>query len=136
MIQGGTPTKESDLGSFVLDCIIHNVGEKYSGIEFLQTLGRTPASGSPLGHAPGPRWEAFWVKSQGPTHSSGKWKTSDMENLPYFQIWRSLSYSNRFRPTSKRLYMGSSNPRTRDRLLEDLEIRARRLELRFLLNLL
>ncbi|KAF2572475.1 hypothetical protein F2Q70_00002762 [Brassica cretica] len=28
------------------------VGEKYSGIEFLQTPGRTPASGSPLGGTP------------------------------------------------------------------------------------
>ncbi|KAF2546452.1 hypothetical protein F2Q70_00021556 [Brassica cretica] len=33
------------------------VGEKYSGIEFLQTPGRTPASGSPLGGTPVPRYE-------------------------------------------------------------------------------
>ncbi|KAF3563340.1 hypothetical protein DY000_02014925 [Brassica cretica] len=31
------------------------VGEKYSGIEFLQTPGRTPASGSPLEGIPVPR---------------------------------------------------------------------------------
>ncbi|KAF3575478.1 hypothetical protein DY000_02031604 [Brassica cretica] len=31
------------------------VEEKYSGIEFLQTPGRTPASGSPLGDTPSPR---------------------------------------------------------------------------------
>ncbi|KAF2574763.1 hypothetical protein F2Q70_00002959 [Brassica cretica] len=30
------------------------VREKYSGLEFLQTPGRTPAFGSPLGDAPGP----------------------------------------------------------------------------------
>ncbi|KAF3587952.1 hypothetical protein F2Q69_00028860 [Brassica cretica] len=33
------------------------VGEKYSGIEFLQTPGRTPASGSPLRGTPVPRYE-------------------------------------------------------------------------------
>ncbi|KAF2573350.1 hypothetical protein F2Q70_00004303 [Brassica cretica] len=33
------------------------VGEKYSGIEFLQTPGRTPASGSPLGGTPSPRYK-------------------------------------------------------------------------------
>ena len=32
-----------------------HVGEKYSGIEFLQTPGRTPASGSPLEGTPIPR---------------------------------------------------------------------------------
>ncbi|KAF3507020.1 hypothetical protein F2Q69_00005972 [Brassica cretica] len=32
-----------------------SVGEKYSGIEFLQTPGKTPASGSPLGDTPGPQ---------------------------------------------------------------------------------
>ncbi|KAF3602315.1 hypothetical protein F2Q69_00035291 [Brassica cretica] len=79
------------------------VGEKYSGIEFLQTPGRTPASGSPLGSTPGP--------VPGITPSSGKWKTSDMDNLPYFRIWKSLTYSNRLRPTSRRLYKGKSNPR-------------------------
>ncbi|KAF3541413.1 hypothetical protein F2Q69_00023729 [Brassica cretica] len=31
-----------------------DVGEKYSGIEFLQTPGRTPDSGAPLGSTPGP----------------------------------------------------------------------------------
>ncbi|KAF3487609.1 hypothetical protein F2Q69_00052818 [Brassica cretica] len=31
-----------------------NYWEKYSGIKFLQTPGRTPASGSPLGSTPGP----------------------------------------------------------------------------------
>ena len=49
-----------------------NVGEKYSGIEFFQTLGRTPASRSPLGDAPGPHYELLRVRSQGPPHSSEK----------------------------------------------------------------
>ena len=31
-----------------------SVGEKYSGIEFFQTPGRTPDSGAPLGSIPGP----------------------------------------------------------------------------------
>ncbi|KAF2599475.1 hypothetical protein F2Q68_00010343 [Brassica cretica] len=70
------------------------VGEKYSGIEFLQTPGRTPASGSPLegtlvlriplGGTPVPRYEVLRVRSPGPPPSLGKRKTSDKENLPYF----------------------------------------------------
>ena len=60
------------------------VGEKYSCIEFLQ--GRTPASGSPLGDAPGLRWETFRVRFQGQSHSSEKWKYSDKGILPYFWI--------------------------------------------------
>ena len=67
------------------------VGEKYSGIEFLQTPGRTPASGSLVGDAPGPHWEALRVWSQGPPLSSGKWKYSDKGILPYFWIWKSLT---------------------------------------------
>ncbi|KAF3591357.1 hypothetical protein DY000_02021512 [Brassica cretica] len=39
-------TKSSNMGQ--------TVGEKYSGIKFLQTPGRTLASGSPLGSTPGP----------------------------------------------------------------------------------
>ncbi|KAF3593469.1 hypothetical protein DY000_02021391 [Brassica cretica] len=49
-ISGYSPssmTKSSNKGQ--------TVGEKYSGIGFFQTPGRTPASGSPLGDAPGPR---------------------------------------------------------------------------------
>ncbi|KAF3611413.1 hypothetical protein DY000_02048811 [Brassica cretica] len=58
--------------------------EKYSGIEFLQIPGRTPASGFPLGDAPGPRWKVLRVRSQGPPPSSRKWKYSDKGILPYF----------------------------------------------------
>ncbi|KAF2609339.1 hypothetical protein F2Q68_00044080 [Brassica cretica] len=39
------------------------VGKKYSGIEFLQTSGRTPASGSALGDASDPHNEALRVRS-------------------------------------------------------------------------
>ena len=64
------------------------VGETYLGIEFFQTPGRTPASGSPLGGTPIPRYEVFWARSLGPPPSLGKTKTSDKENLSYFQIWK------------------------------------------------
>ncbi|KAF2574660.1 hypothetical protein F2Q70_00004491 [Brassica cretica] len=98
------------------------IGEKYSGIEFLQTSGRTPASvfllegipvpripagrnpGSPLRSTPGP------VPRTAPSPRE-KWKTSDRENLTYFRIWKSLTYSNRLRPALGRLYKGNLNPK-------------------------
>ncbi|KAF2573740.1 hypothetical protein F2Q70_00002848 [Brassica cretica] len=67
------------------------VGEKYSGIKFLKTPGRTKASGSPLGDTTGPCWEALWVRSQGPPPSSRKSKYSGKGILPYFRIWKSLT---------------------------------------------
>ncbi|KAF3529960.1 hypothetical protein DY000_02039607 [Brassica cretica] len=91
------------------------VGEKYSGIEFLQTPGRTPASGSLLGGTPAPCYEVHRVRSQGPPPSPGKRKTSDKENLPYFRKWKSLNYSNRLRPALERLYKGNLNPKAGDR---------------------
>ncbi|KAF3534076.1 hypothetical protein DY000_02039647 [Brassica cretica] len=91
------------------------VGGKYSGIEFLQTPGRTPASGSPLGGTPVPRYEVLRVRSQGPSPSRWKRKTSNKENLPNFQIWKSLTYSNRLRPALERLYKGNLNPKAGDR---------------------
>ncbi|KAF2572865.1 hypothetical protein F2Q70_00002829 [Brassica cretica] len=105
-----------------------HVGEKYSGIEFLQTPGRTPASGSPLEGTPIPRIPArrnpvspLW-SFPGPVPrsrpSSGKWKTSDKENLTYFRIWKSLTYSNRLRPALERLYKGNLNPKARDQHFE------------------
>ena len=51
---------------FSLAGVKGGVGEKYSGIEFLLTPGRTPGSESPLGGTPVPRYEVFWVRSQGP----------------------------------------------------------------------
>ncbi|KAF2590117.1 hypothetical protein F2Q70_00038572 [Brassica cretica] len=42
-------------------------------------------------------------------------KTSDKENLPYFRIWKSLTYSNRLSPALRRLYKENLNPRARDR---------------------
>ncbi|KAF3500544.1 hypothetical protein F2Q69_00042908 [Brassica cretica] len=86
-----------------------------SGIEFLQTLGRTQASGSPLEGTPVPRCGVFRVRSQDRPPSSGKWKTFDKENLPYFRIWKSLTYSNRLRPALGRLYKGNRNPKAKDR---------------------
>ncbi|KAF3565954.1 hypothetical protein DY000_02015625 [Brassica cretica] len=104
------------------------IGKKYSGIEFLQTPGRTPAYGSPLERTPVPRIPAkrnpgspqwsFPGPVPGSPHSPGKWKTSDKENLPYFRIWKSLTYSNRLRPALGRLYKGNLNPKARDRHLE------------------
>ncbi|KAF2608050.1 hypothetical protein F2Q68_00043859 [Brassica cretica] len=70
--------------------VLGSLLEKYSGIEFLQILGKTPASGSPLGDAPGPRWKVLRVRSQGPP-SSIKWKYSDKGILPYSRIWKSLT---------------------------------------------
>ncbi|KAF3534320.1 hypothetical protein DY000_02039532 [Brassica cretica] len=49
-----------------------------------------------------------------PPPSSEKRKTSDKENLPYFRIWKSLTYSNRLRPALRILYKGNLNPRARD----------------------
>ncbi|KAF3601237.1 hypothetical protein F2Q69_00036333 [Brassica cretica] len=83
--------------------------KKYSGIEFLQTPGRTPASGSPLGGTPVPRYEVLRVRSLRPPPPPGKRKTSDKENLPYFRIWKSLTYFNRLRPAIRRLYKGNLN---------------------------
>ncbi|KAF2560266.1 hypothetical protein F2Q70_00017378 [Brassica cretica] len=51
-------------------------------------------SGSPLGGNPVPRYEVLWVQSPGPPPSPGKRKIFDKENLPYFRIWMSLTYSN------------------------------------------
>ncbi|KAF3499083.1 hypothetical protein F2Q69_00042226 [Brassica cretica] len=92
------------------------------GIEFLQTPGRTPASGSPLEGTPVPRiptrrnpgsplW-SFPGLVPGSPPSSGKWKTSDKENLPY------LTYSNRLRHALGRLYKGNLNPKARDQHFE------------------
>ncbi|KAF3564631.1 hypothetical protein DY000_02016334 [Brassica cretica] len=62
-------------------------------IEFLPTPGRTTASGSPLEGTPVPRIPArrnpgsplwsFPCPVPGSPPSSGKWKTSDKENLPW-----------------------------------------------------
>ncbi|KAF3499234.1 hypothetical protein F2Q69_00043174 [Brassica cretica] len=46
------------------------VGEKYSGIEFLQTPDRTPASGSPLGGTPSPRYKI--LRPGTASHPQGK----------------------------------------------------------------
>ncbi|KAF2534792.1 hypothetical protein F2Q70_00029563 [Brassica cretica] len=89
------------------------IGEKYSGIEFLQAPCRTPTSRSPLRGTPGPRYEVLRVRSDRPP-SPGKRKTSDKENLPYFRIWKSLTYSNRLRHDLRRLYKGNLNPKARD----------------------
>ncbi|KAF3527252.1 hypothetical protein DY000_02040938 [Brassica cretica] len=58
----------------------------------------------PATRHPDPRYDVFRIRSQGPPPSSGKRKTSDKENLPYFRIWKSLTCSNRLRPTLRRLY--------------------------------
>ncbi|KAF3598327.1 hypothetical protein F2Q69_00035196 [Brassica cretica] len=80
--------------------VLGSLLEKYSGIEFLQIPGRTPASGSLLGDAPGPRWKVLRVRSQGPPSSSKKWKYSDKGILPYFRIWKSLTLlADQDRPT-------------------------------------
>ncbi|KAF3604456.1 hypothetical protein F2Q69_00034957 [Brassica cretica] len=71
--------------------------------------------GSPLEGTPVPRYGVFRVRSQDCLPSSGKWKTSDKENLPYFRIWMSLTYSNGLRPALGRLYKGNPNPKARDR---------------------
>ncbi|KAF2614802.1 hypothetical protein F2Q70_00011956 [Brassica cretica] len=98
------------------------------GIKFLQTPGRTPASGSPLEGTPVhriparrntgfPLW-SFPGPVPGSPPSFGKWKTFDKENLPYFRIWKSLTYSTRLRPALGRLYKGNLNPKARDQHFE------------------
>ncbi|KAF3500806.1 hypothetical protein F2Q69_00042517 [Brassica cretica] len=80
--------------------------------------------GSPLEGTPVPHCGVFRVRSHDRPPSSGKWKTSDKENLPYFRIWKSLTYSYRLGPALGRLYKGNPNPKTRDR-----HFKAQRLEL-------
>ncbi|KAF3531428.1 hypothetical protein DY000_02039521 [Brassica cretica] len=75
---------------------------------------RTPASRSPLGGIPFPPSEVLRIRSPGPPPPPGKRKASVKENLPYFQIWKSLTYSNRLRPALRRLYKGNLNPKARD----------------------
>ncbi|WZZ44761.1 hypothetical protein YC2023_041020 [Brassica napus] len=87
-----------------------------------QTPGRTPASRSPLGGTPVLRYEVLRVRSPGPPPSPGKRKASDKENLPYFRIWKSLTYSNRLRPALRRLYKGNLNPEARDRHFKALRL--------------
>ncbi|KAF2620424.1 hypothetical protein F2Q68_00039220 [Brassica cretica] len=92
------------------------------------TTGRALASGSPLEGTPvpriparrNPRFPAMEFSGSGPRIAPfpGKWKTSDKENLPYFRIWKSLTYSNRLRPALGRLYKGDLNPKARDRHFE------------------
>ncbi|KAF3540804.1 hypothetical protein F2Q69_00022569 [Brassica cretica] len=41
------------------DLVLGSLLEKYLGIEFLQIQGKTPATGSPLGDAPGPCWKVL-----------------------------------------------------------------------------
>ncbi|KAF3581362.1 hypothetical protein DY000_02031090 [Brassica cretica] len=75
------------------------VGEKYSGIIFLRTPGRTLTSGSPfkeLSRSPLPGTQG---SVPGTTPCSKKWQLFDKENLPYFQIWKTSTYSNRQEPT-------------------------------------
>ncbi|KAF3506953.1 hypothetical protein F2Q69_00006018 [Brassica cretica] len=86
------------------------------------TPGRTPGSGSPLGGTPVLRYEVLRVRSPGPPPSPGKRKASDKENLPYFRIWKSLTYSNRLRPALRRLYKGNLNPKARDRHFKTLRL--------------
>ncbi|KAF2563945.1 hypothetical protein F2Q70_00017553 [Brassica cretica] len=81
-----------------------DIARSAGSIEFLKTPGRIPASGSPLEGTPVPRIPArrnpgsplwsFPGLVPGSPPSSGKWKTFDKENLPYFRIWKSLTYSN------------------------------------------
>ncbi|KAF3505735.1 hypothetical protein F2Q69_00007547 [Brassica cretica] len=63
--------------------------------------------GSPLQSTPGP--------VPGTVPFPGKRKASDKRNLPYFRIWKSLTYSNRLRPALRRLYKGNLNAKARDR---------------------
>ncbi|KAF3521410.1 hypothetical protein F2Q69_00047184 [Brassica cretica] len=83
----------------------------------------------PAGRNPGsqdsrwnePRFPSTKYSGSGPQDRPfppGKWKTSDRENLPYFRIWKSLTYSNRLRPALGRLYKGNLNPKARDRHFE------------------
>ncbi|KAF3565534.1 hypothetical protein DY000_02014370 [Brassica cretica] len=130
-----------------LECTGYSpISSSNSGLEFLQIPGRTPASGSPLEGTPVPRIPArrnpgsplrtFPGPVPGSPPSYRKWKTSDKENLPYFRMWKSLAYSNRLRPTRTRVLTQNCCSFRAARMgstLRDLEIRARRLELGFLL---
>ena len=101
--------------------VLGSLFEKYSGIEFLQIPGRTPAFGSPLGDAPGPCWEVLRVRSQGPPPSSRKWKYSDKGILPYFRIWKSLTLlADQDRPTDDLHYKYRSlNPKKGEKDVHD-----------------
>ncbi|KAF2574500.1 hypothetical protein F2Q70_00003778 [Brassica cretica] len=79
-------------------------------------------SGSPLGGTLVPCYEVLWVRSPGPPPSPGKKKTFDKENLSYFRIWKSLTYSNRLRPALRSLYKGNLNPKARDRHFETFRL--------------
>ncbi|KAF3500615.1 hypothetical protein F2Q69_00042046 [Brassica cretica] len=105
----------NDTGVFLPNNKGQTVGEKYSGIEFLLTPGRAPASGSPLEGTPVPRYGVFRVRSQDRSRSYEKWKTSDKDNLPYLRIWKSSTYSSRLRPALGRLYKANLNRKARDR---------------------
>ena len=50
-----SPSSASDPATVLSNLNTKVVGGKYSGFEFFQTPCRTPAYGSPLGDAPGPR---------------------------------------------------------------------------------
>ncbi|KAF2548378.1 hypothetical protein F2Q70_00023126 [Brassica cretica] len=62
----GKPTEDAPVSPPRQDRVIHVVGEKYSVIQFLQTPGRTPASGSPLEGTPVPRIPAVEFSGSGP----------------------------------------------------------------------
>ncbi|KAF2579193.1 hypothetical protein F2Q68_00005032 [Brassica cretica] len=68
----------------------------------------------PTRRNPGSSLWSFPGPVPGSPPSSGKWKTSDKENLPYFRIWKSLTYSTRLRPALGRLYKGNLNPKAED----------------------
>ncbi|KAF3589257.1 hypothetical protein F2Q69_00030621 [Brassica cretica] len=67
-----------------------------------------------------PRFPAMKYSGPGPKDYpfSREKENSDKENLPYFRIWKSLTYSNRLRPSLRRLYKGNLNPKARARHFE------------------
>ena len=101
---------------------------KISRYYFLQPPCRTRIPGSLVNGFPGPhQWEP-WARSLDST------SFQEMENFRQGEpsIFSNMEEFYLMKPTSRRLYKSDNSPQARDRLLQGLETRVRRLELGFL----
>ena len=76
----------------------------------------------------GPHQREPWARSLDPT------PFQEMENFRQGEpsMFPNMEEFNLMKPTSRRLYKSDNSPQARDRLLQGLETRVRRLELGFL----